>query len=66
MSPSSLIDCRNTANPLIDYTATPDEEWRHVPNNTDKIDEPHFEKSEYFYPGASTKKWYIFFLQTHF
>jgi hypothetical protein len=65
MSPSWLIDCRNTANPLIDYTARPDVEWRHVPNNTDKIDETHLQKSEYFYPGVTTKKWYIFFFSKH-
>lgn len=65
MSPSWLIDCRNTSNPLIDYTARPDEEWRHVPNNTDKIDETHLQENEYFYPGVRTKKWYTFF-QTHF
>ena len=66
MSPSWLIDCRNTGNPLIDYTARPDEEWRHVPNNSDKIDETHLQEREYFYPGFKAKKWYIFFSQKHF
>lgn len=45
---SLVIDCRNTAIPLIDYTARADEEWRHLPNNIDKIDGTHFQESEYF------------------
>jgi hypothetical protein len=64
---SLVIDGRNTANPLIDYTARPDEEWRHLPNNTDKIDGTHFQESEYFYPGVRTKAVIgLFFFQTHF
>ena len=60
MSPSWLIDRRNAGNPLIDYTARPDEEWRHVSNNGDKIDETHLQEREYFYPGFKAKKWYIY------
>jgi len=66
MSPSWLIDCRNAGNPLIDYTARPDEEWRHVPNNGDKIDETHLQEREYFYTGFKAKKWYIFFFKNTF
>ena len=61
MSPSWLIDCRNTGNPLIDYTARPDEEWRHVTNNSDKIDETNLQERGYFYQGFTAEKWYIFF-----
>ena len=39
---SLVIDGRNMANPLIDYTARL-EEWRHLLNNIDKIDGSHFQ-----------------------
>lgn len=60
-----MIDCRNTAIPLIDYTARADEEWRHLPNNIDKIDGTHFQESEYFLTGSQNKEViYIFFKNT--
>lgn len=55
-----MIDCRNIAIPLIDYTARADEEWRHLPNNIDKIDGTHFQESEYFEPGEQRSDIYFF------
>jgi hypothetical protein len=55
-----VIDCRNAAIPLIDYTARADEEWRHLPNNIDKIDGTHFQESEYFEPGEQGSDIYFF------
>jgi hypothetical protein len=64
MSPSWLIDCRNAGNPLIDYTARADEEWRHVTNKSDKIDETHLQGGDIFTLDSRQRSDIFFFSKT--